>query len=179
MVENIKSNFFVRYLFTLIEDIKQLQLAKYNKSLQKILNINIMNFRVLSCKYTIYKYETNRNGKIYDAFENKLLFEGEFINGKRNGKGKKYNIYGNLIFEGEYLNGKRNGKGKEYNDKGEIIFEGEYLYNYRRKGKEYIKGKLEYEGEYLYKRKWQGKVYDENNKIIYEIIMEMGNVENI
>ena len=29
-------------------------------------------------------------------------------------------------FEGEYLNGQRNGKGKEYND-GKLIFEGEYL----------------------------------------------------
>ena len=31
-----------------------------------------------------------------------------------------------LIFEGEYKNGLRNGKGKEYKD-GELIYEGEYL----------------------------------------------------
>ena len=44
-----------------------------------------------------------------------MIFEGEYLNGKRNGKGKEYDYYGNLIFEGEYLNGKRwNGKGKEY-----------------------------------------------------------------
>ena len=30
------------------------------------------------------------------------------------------------MFEGEYLNGKRNGKGREYNDE-ILIFEGEYL----------------------------------------------------
>ena len=30
-------------------------------------------------------------------------------NGERNGKGKEY-YNGKLIFEGEYLNGKRNGK---------------------------------------------------------------------
>ncbi len=36
------------------------------------------------------------------------------LNGKRNGKGKEYNIFsGNLVYEGEYLNGKRNGKGKD------------------------------------------------------------------
>ena len=28
-------------------------------------------------------------------------------------KSKEYNYYGKLVFEGEYLNGKRNGKGKE------------------------------------------------------------------
>ena len=38
-----------------------------------------------------------------------------------------YTIDGNLEFEGEYLNGKWNGKGKEYNIKNELIFEGEYL----------------------------------------------------
>ena len=42
-------------------------------------------------------------------------------------KRKKYNDDGNLIFEGEYLNGERNGKGKEYNYDGGLIFEGEYL----------------------------------------------------
>ena len=34
------------------------------------------------------------------------MFEGEYLNGKRNGKGKEYK-YGEIIFEGEYLNGKR------------------------------------------------------------------------
>ena len=31
------------------------------------------------------------------------------------------------MFEGEYLNNERNGKGKEYDEKGHILFEGEYL----------------------------------------------------
>ena len=42
-----------------------------------------------------------------------MIFEGEYKNGKRNGKGKEYSTDGDLIFEGEYKNGKRNGKGKE------------------------------------------------------------------
>ena len=50
-----------------------------------------------------------------------MIFEGEYLNGKRNGKGKEYYDYGKLKFEGEYLNGKRwNGKG--YNKNGEIKF---------------------------------------------------------
>ena len=32
-----------------------------------------------------------------------------------------------LIFEGEYKNGEKNGKGKEYFNDGEIKFMGEYL----------------------------------------------------
>ena len=34
---------------------------------------------------------------------------------KGTGKIKEYNDNGKLIFEGEYLNGERNGKGKIYN----------------------------------------------------------------
>ena len=48
-------------------------------------------------------------------FENgNIEFEGEYLNGKRNGKGKEYYENGNIEFEGEYLDDKRNGKGKEY-----------------------------------------------------------------
>ena len=44
---------------------------------------------------------------------------------ENNGKVKEY--YGNkLIYEGEYLNGEKNGKGKEYNDNDELEFDGEY-----------------------------------------------------
>ena len=42
-----------------------------------------------------------------------LIFEGEYLNGERNGKGKEYYDNGKLRYEGEYLNGIRNGKGKE------------------------------------------------------------------
>ena len=56
----------------------------------------------------------------------KLLYEGELLNGKINGKGKIY-YNGELIFEGVFLDGKKwKGKGKEYQN-GEIIFEGEFL----------------------------------------------------
>ena len=33
-----------------------------------------------------------------------------------------YYHYGNLKFEGEYLNGKLNGKGKEYNYYGKLVY---------------------------------------------------------
>ena len=67
-----------------------------------------------------------KKGKEYNFF-NQLLYEGEFLNGERNGNGKEYSDYdGTLIYEGEFFDGKRNGKGKEYNDKGYVIFEGEF-----------------------------------------------------
>jgi len=55
------------------------------------------------------------------------MFEGEYINGEKNGNVKEYHENGKLMFEGEYLKGKRNGKGIEYYSSGELRFEGEYL----------------------------------------------------
>ena len=88
-----------------------------------------------------------KNGKGKEYFLNrKLKFEGEYLNGKRNGNGKLYHKNKILKFEDEFLNGERNGKGKEYYKSGELKFEGDYLYNNKIKGKEFIEGKLEYEG---------------------------------
>ena len=39
------------------------------------------------------------------------IFEGEYLNGEKSGKGKEYYLDGQSGFEGEYLNGKEwNGK---------------------------------------------------------------------
>ena len=89
----------------------------------------------------------NPNGRIfgceYDSDTGSLVFEGEYLNGARNGIGKQYDDYdGKLIYEGEYLNGLRNGRGKEYNPKDMLIFEGEYSNGLR----------------------WNGKLYDMINK---------------
>ena len=50
------------------------------------------------------------------------MYEGEYLNGERNGKGKEYNNYGELIFEGKYYNDKRwNGKGYNKNNIMKIV----------------------------------------------------------
>ena len=64
-----------------------LKIVKYNKKLQKILDINQST------------YEENCLVIIDDEDDNIV---------------KEYNKVGQLIYDGEYLNGKRNGKGKEY-----------------------------------------------------------------
>ena len=59
--------------------------------------------------------------------EETLAFEGEYLNGKKNGKGKEFYNNGGIKFEGEYKNGERNGFGKEYNRDGSIKYVGEFL----------------------------------------------------
>ena len=132
MLDNIKSLYFIRKLLSYIKEKKKLELIIYNKNIQKNFDIDITNYKFLSGRYKIV--DKNRKGQEFYGSNDVLAFEGEYKNGKRNGKGKEYNINGNLIFEGEYKNGKRNGKGKEYSTDGDLIFEGEYK-NGKRNGK--------------------------------------------
>ena len=60
---------------------------------------------MFSGKYIIY--ETNKIGKIFDANNDKVIYEGELLNGKKHGKGKELNIDGKLLYEGEFINDQR------------------------------------------------------------------------
>ena len=48
---------------------------------------------------------------ILNPYRSIIIFEGEYLNGKRNGVRKEYYESEEIKFEGEYLNGKRHGKG--------------------------------------------------------------------
>ena len=74
-----------------------------------------------------------KNGIIKKYYEGKLVFEGELLNGEKNGKGKEYNSSGILDFEGEYKDGKRC-KGKEYFSDGIVMYDGGY-FNEKHNGK--------------------------------------------
>ena len=45
---------------------------------------------------------------INEFYKDIIKFEGEYINGKLNGKGKQY-FFGQLIFAGDYMDGIKNG----------------------------------------------------------------------
>ena len=89
MLKNIISIYFNRLLFSHLQEKLKLKILKYNKSLQKTININLPNYKLFTKKFILY--ET-----------------------KERAKGKEYNLTGTLLYEGEYLNGERNGQGKEY-----------------------------------------------------------------
>ena len=118
-----------------------------------------------------------KNGEGYeyiygeDQETNIIIFEGEYINGIKNGKGKKYYDNGNLKFDGKYLNGKK-WDGKGYNRKGDLIYE-------LKNGDGYVKRYyyhefkndevLIYEGEYKNGEKnGKGREYDKNGNFLYE-----------
>ena len=187
--KNIKSKYCIIFIFSYLNEKRKLEIIKYHKNLQNMLDIKLINYKFYADNQIIY--ESNGKVKEYNLYFDKLKFEGEYLNGKRNGKGKEYYYDGVLRFEGEYLNGKRNGKGKEYHYYGHnIFFEGEYKNGLRWNGKGYdnknniiyelkngngyvkeynYKGKLKFEGEYLNgKKNGKGKEYHYNGKLEFE-----------
>ena len=106
MLENINSYYIAQIVFSFIDSKKGYKLVQYNKRLINRLKINPLYFKILSGKYLVYK--KNRKVREYDLLKDYLIFEGEYLNGKRNGKGIEYRPQ---KFEGNYLDGKRNGKG--------------------------------------------------------------------
>ena len=144
-LNNIKSKYIKIYIFSCFDEKRKLEIIKYCKNIQNLLDIKLINYKFFSKKHILY--ELNGKVKEYNGYTDKMEFEGEYLNGKRNGKGKEYYDDGQIFFEGEYLNGKRNGKGKEY-----------YYLNF----------KISFEGEFKNGLRWNGKGYDNKNNVVYE-----------
>ena len=150
MLRNIKSKNILKIIFSNINDERKLLLIKYNNKIKDRLNIDLIDYKFLSGKYFIGK--RNGKGKEYNGYNDEIIFEGDYIDGRRTGYGieyyeEQYNGETALKYEGKYLNGKRNGKGKEY----------------------YINGSIKFEGIYLFGLKYKGKGYNTKGSIIYEI----------
>ena len=91
MSQNIKSAYLKILVFSFFEEKRKLKLIKYNKGLQNLMNINLINYKIFNGRYIIY--EEKGKGKEYDN-EDYLIFEGEYLNGKKNGKAKEYDKKG-------------------------------------------------------------------------------------
>ena len=203
MFFNIKSKYCLEYIFSFIDEKRKLSIIIYNKELQEKLNRNINFYKGIGEK--ILKIDKNGRGRVYNPkghlifegeysnkkkngkgkeyFFRKIIFEGEFKDGKKNGIGKEYfSFFKGLQYEGEYRDGKRNGKGKEYDVSSNLVFEGEFLNDKRWNGKAYSyykNSKLLFEGEYKNGKIWNGKIYKiNNNEIDCEIINGNGTYKN-
>ena len=53
MLQRIKATYFYKKLFSYTDEKIKLDLIKHNKSLQKILDISLIDYRILSGKYII------------------------------------------------------------------------------------------------------------------------------
>ena len=87
-INDIKSLFIIKRLYSYLFEKQKLKMIVYNKELQKICSISIEDYKKISKKYKIG--ERNGKGKEYIKNTNILIFEGEYKNGVKNGKGKEY-----------------------------------------------------------------------------------------
>ena len=53
MLDEIKSNYLIQYMFSLLNQRRKFMLIKYNKNLQSKLDINLIDYKHLSGKYII------------------------------------------------------------------------------------------------------------------------------
>ena len=72
-------------------------------------------------------------------------YDGESVDGKRQGHGILYNNHGGVVYDGMWLNDKKHGKGRLYNGNGKLQYEGFFKEGYRDgKGTEFFEsGKTE------------------------------------
>ena len=65
MLKDIKSTYFIKLIFSYVDEEQKLKIIKYNKNLQKIIDISIINYIHFRGRYIIY--ESNGIGKEYDG----------------------------------------------------------------------------------------------------------------
>jgi len=101
--------------------------------------------------------------------DGKIEYDGNFINGKREGKGK-YIWEDGSYYIGQWSNNNMNGKGTAYNKDDTIQYEGDFV-----NGKKEGYGKFIYEDGLYYIGKWlndkrngKGKLYNKDGIIEYE-----------
>ena len=179
LIKNVKSSFILNKIFSFLDISIKLQIIKYNKSHQKKLNIDIVDYIELNGRYIKYF-----NGKGIEMLlkKNIKIFEGEYFEGKRNGKGKEYNWKGILTFEGEYLNNRKwKGEGEEYDNFGHLIFKGKYSDGKQTTGNKYrydiMSKKLRYEGIYKNGKANFERYYNKKGDLFAEIIYENGKIK--
>jgi len=64
MLENVKSSYITKIVFSFVDEKQKLKLIKCNKSLQQKIDISIINYIHFKGRYIIY--ESNGKGKEYD-----------------------------------------------------------------------------------------------------------------
>ena len=86
LIKTVKSQYFIKDIFSCLEENKKLTIIVHNKKYQNLLGFSINYYKNTSGKYRII--EKNGICKEYTLDENKLIFEGEFKNGKKMAKQK-------------------------------------------------------------------------------------------
>ena len=120
MWSKIRSSFILKKIFLYISNKKKFNTIVYNKELQKKLGLNLYDF----IRFSDGKFKKGKNTICLYNIDESLIYEGDYLNNKKNGYGKEYNEKGKLIYEGDYINDKKwTGTEKIYDEmNSELIF---------------------------------------------------------
>ena len=148
---------------------------KYNKKGELIFEGKILDNKYWDGKGKIY-YDLNEDNTNNNDKDLNLEYEGEFHNGKKNGKGKQYSEDGKTIFKGIFSNDKPlEGKVITYGENGDIIGENNIKYGHAN-GLAWIKkNDFEFKGEYINDSFWNGKIKKFNKEGVMIINGEFKN----
>ena len=115
----------------------------------------------------LFQSNEEQNQLVHIEFwEDTFLYIGQSLNGKKHGKGKIFDQFGNEIYDGEFKNGEKEGKGR-YNFKYGEYYIGDWVKgNKHGKGIIYSRyGVIIYEGDFVNdKKEGEGKYIDNNGK---------------
>ena len=183
-MEEIKSKFIIKLIFSFLRRNSFLTIISYSKQFQSKLNITLNDYKFATNYHLI---QENDITKIFLKDSNILVFQGKFEKGKKI-EGKEYKM-GKKYFIGKYKNNSKY-EGKTLNKAGNTIFKGIYnngLFwdgdffhpkNFEKTGKldmgkgsiiEYnFEGNLQFVGEYKDGMKFSGKEYNKFGKKIFE-----------
>ena len=122
-----------------------------------------------------FRYDGQFTNGIADGFgiefspTERKVYEGQWKDGSRHGKGKTFYGSGNIQYDGDFYNGYKKGQGTLYDTKGNVIYKGGWdLNKYNESGVEYENdGLLRYEGNWKYGLKdGNGRLYHPDGKTI-------------
>ena len=102
-LNKIKSIKVLKCIFNHLRNNQKLIMMNYNKFLQNKFGFTIDDYKQNAKKIKVGKL--NRFGQECSLTTYKLIFEGEYLQGKRNGKGIEYYKNGKIKYKGKYLKG--------------------------------------------------------------------------
>lgn len=75
-------------------------------------------------KDTAHRYPPNGKGRLFNGTV--MIYNGDFVKGKREGHGCSYHLTRCLQYEGDWMNDMANGLGNYYDEQGNLIVSGEF-----------------------------------------------------
>ena len=82
MVDSIKSLYFTKIIFNIVQEKTKLKIAKYNKNLQRTIDISLVNYKIFSGRNIILIISQNmkeniyiiKNGRVKDMMKRVILY---------------------------------------------------------------------------------------------------------